>query len=268
MDTYSYTEGSSPLLLSLPHDGTAIPDAIAARMTETGRGVPDTDWQVSRLYGFAAAVGASILRPVYSRYVVDLNRPPDGAALYPGAPNTGLCPTASFAGESLYQTGAEPDPDEIEARRARYWQPYHKQLRETLAALRARHGFALLWDAHSIRSRVSRLFPGRLPDLNLGTYHGASCAAALEQALAEVLAAVPEYTHVINGRFSGGYITRHYGDPDAGIHAVQLEQAQITYMDETPPFAWSEACARRVQDVLRGLLRTMLRWSANEGTGR
>ncbi len=260
-DIYHFRPGRTPLLVSMPHDGTAIPDSIAARMTELGRSVPDTDWHCARLYGFAAVLGAAVLRPRYSRYVIDLNRPPDGAALYPGAPNTGLCPELSFAGEPLYLPGQEPGADEVAERLERYWRPYHQRLAEALAELRARHGVALLWEAHTIRSRLPRLFEGRLPDLNLGTHRGASCAPALEQALRERLEAATSFSHAVNGRFTGGYITRHYGDPGAGVHAVQLEQAQCTYMEEAPPFRWAEERAARVQPLLRELLGGVLTWA-------
>lgn len=261
MKTYEFTQGSTPLLVSMPHDGTAIPEDLAARMTDRARATPDTDWHMGRLYDFADELGASILRPCYSRYVIDLNRPPDGTPLYPGASNTELCPTRCFDETPIYLDGEDPPDEEIAARRTRFWQPYHDRLAASLAALQAAHGIALLFDAHSIRSMVPRFFEGRLPDLNLGTASGASCDASLQSALTGVLERAQGYTHVVNGRFTGGYITRRYGDPASGVHAVQLEQAQSSYMDEDPPFDYRVDLARGVRPTLRALLETMLAWA-------
>ena len=253
MDTHTLHRGRAPLLVSLPHDGTALPADIAARMTDAARRVPDTDWHVARLYGFARELGASVLVPAHSRYVVDLNRPPDDASLYPGRNTTGLCPTVQFSGEPIYRRGEEPSPAEVAARVARYWQPYHHALRDEIACLRAAHGRVVLWEGHSIRSVVPFLFEGRLPDLNLGTSGGASCSAALRRRLAGMLAAQDAYTFVVDGRFKGGYITRHYGMPDSGVDAVQLELAQLNYMDEET-FAWDERKAVALQALLQQLL--------------
>jgi len=224
--------GRTPLVISFPHVGTALPAEIAARMTEVGRAVGDTDWHVDQLYRDARRLGAAWVQPSFSRYVVDLNRPPDDAALYPGQVSTGLCPTHSFDGEALYRA-EPPDLSEIADRRRRYWQPYHDALATMIAEAKARHGVAVLLDAHSIRAEVPRLFPGRLPDINLGTHGGRSCAPTLTRALEQLFAASSAFTHVINGRFQGGYITRHYGTPDTGVHVLQIELAQACYMDET-----------------------------------
>jgi N-formylglutamate deformylase len=220
---------------------------------------------MTRLYDFAGELGASILRPFYSRYVIDLNRPPDGKPLYPGASNTELCPTRCFDESPIYQRSDEPGSAEIAARKRRYWQPYHNHIASTLAALKARHGIALLFDAHSILSQVPRFFEGKLPDLNLGTAGGKSCKPSLETALRAVLEGASGYTHVVNGRFTGGYITRSYGDPENGVHAVQLEQAQCSYMNESPPYEYREDLAEGVRPTLRALLETMLEWSTNRG---
>jgi N-formylglutamate deformylase len=265
MDTFEFTEGTTPLLLSMPHDGTAIPLDLANVMTPYARTTPDTDWHMTRLYDFAGELGASILRPFYSRYVIDLNRPPDGKPLYPGASNTELCPTRCFDESPIYQRSDEPGSAEIAARKRRYWQPYHNHIASTLAALKARHGIALLFDAHSILSQVPRFFEGKLPDLNLGTAGGKSCKPSLETALRAVLEGASGYTHVVNGRFTGGYITRSYGDPENGVHAVQLEQAQCSYMNESPPYEYREDLAQRVRPTLRALLETMLEWAAHRG---
>lgn len=249
--------GRVPLLISLPHDGSQIPPELAPGMQEAALGSPDTDWHVSQLYDFARELGAYVLRPRWSRYVVDLNRPPDGAALYPGRRETGLCPTQRFDGGDVYVHGAEPDAAEIAARVERYWWPYHQALRDTLLALRASHGHVLLWEGHSIRSRCPMFFEGRLPDYNVGTADGHSCAPGVQAAIADILAGHGA-THVINGRFKGGYITRHYGQPTHGIHAVQMEMAQSSYLDEREPERFQPALAREAQMLLRALLQASL----------
>jgi N-formylglutamate deformylase len=250
--------GTAPLLVSLPHDGTELPPRIAARMTVQARAVPDTDWHVSRLYAFALALGASILVPRWSRYVVDLNRPPDDASLYPGQNTTGLCPMQRFDGDPVYLPGQEPSEDEVRERVERHWRPYHDALRAELERLRALHGRAVLWEGHSIRgSDLPFLFEGRLPDLNLGTASGASCTPALQAKLEAVLSAQSGYDWVANGRFKGGYITRHYGDPARGIDAVQLETSQRNYMDEDS-FEYDGSKAAKLQPLLRKLLQAAL----------
>ena len=254
---YTLHRGNAPLLVSLPHDGSEIPKAMAARMTPAARRAPDTDWHVGRLYAFAMSLGASVLAPCYSRYVVDLNRPPDDTSLYPGQNTTGLCPTRQFCDLPVYREGEEPDEAEVAARVERYWRPYHDCLRTELERLRAAHGRVVLWEGHSIRGEVPFLFEGRLPDLNLGTAGGKSCSQALQQRLEAVLAAQDDFDWVVNGRFKGGYITRHYGAPANGVDAVQLEISQRVYMDEDS-FGWDEAKAARTQRVLRALLQAAL----------
>ncbi|QDH69593.1 N-formylglutamate deformylase [Marilutibacter alkalisoli] len=256
-ETYTLHCGTAPLLISLPHDGSLIPDDIAVRMVPPARRAPDTDWHVAKLYDFARELGASILVPRYSRYVVDLNRPQDDVSLYPGQNTTGLCPTVQFSGEPVYLDGQAPDEVEVVARVETYWRPYHDALRTELDRLRAEHGRAVLWEGHSIRSVVPFLFEGRLPDLNLGTAAGTSCSPALQAKLEAVMAAQPDYTHVSNGRFKGGHITRHYGDPAHGIDAVQLELAQLNYMDEDS-FEYLPERAMRLQSLLRRLLESTL----------
>ncbi len=258
--TYTLHQGSTPLLLSLPHVGTAIPPDVAARMPPRALLAEDADRHLDRLYNFAQALGASVLVPHYARYVVDLNRPPDNTPMYPGANNTELCPTRFFTGEALYLDGQAPDATEVQQRVATYWRPYHAALGGELARLQALHGHALLWDGHSIRAEVPWLFHGRLPDLNLGTADGSSCAPALRDTLAGVLARQASHSQVVDGRFKGGYITRHYGRPAQGVHAVQMEMGWHCCMAEEPPWAWDEAAAERVRPVLRTLLTTLLDW--------
>ncbi|HET8554062.1 MAG TPA: N-formylglutamate deformylase [Rhodanobacteraceae bacterium] len=253
MDVFTLERGTAPLLVSLPHDGSGIPDDIAMRMCPRARKSPDTDWHVGRLYAFARELGASVLRPRCSRYVVDLNRPPDGHSLYPGRAGTGLVPEMMFDGTAIYLDGQAPTVDEVAARVDAWWRPYHDALAAELERLHREHGRVVLWEGHSIRAEVPMLFEGRLPDLNLGTADGASCGADLQFRLAEVLAAQDDYSFVVNGRFKGGHITRHYGRPDRGIQAVQLELAQLNYMDEES-FEYLPDRAARVQALIRRLL--------------
>jgi N-formylglutamate deformylase len=257
---FNLQRGRTPLVVSLPHVGTVIPPELRQRYVERALAVEDTDWHLDRVYGFAADLGASLLLPRLSRYVIDLNRPPEDAPMYPGTNNTELCPTRFFTGEPLYRDGMAPDAAEVAHRRGIYWQPYHDALAAELARLRNEHGHVLLFDGHSIQSRLPWLFEGRLPDLNLGTAGGASCAPSLRDALAGVLASQERFTHVVDGRFKGGYITRHYGRPHEGVHAVQLEMCWACYMAERPPYAWDDTQARRVQPLLRRLLETMRHW--------
>jgi N-formylglutamate deformylase len=258
METCILHRGHAPLLVSVPHDGSAIPPELAARMTPEARRAPDTDWHVSRLYAIANALGASMLVPRFSRYVVDLNRPPDDTSLYPGQNTTGLCPATRFDGGAVYLEGQAPSADEVAHRVETYWRPYHERLQAELARLRAAHGNAVLWEGHTIRgSDLPFLFEGRLPDLNLGTDSGRSCTPALQARLEAVLAGQDGYDFVANGRFKGGYITRHYADLDQGIQAVQLETSQRTYMDEAT-FEYDEAKASRLQPLILRLLEATL----------
>jgi len=259
--TFGFSTGRAPLLVSMPHVGTELPDGFAARLTARAQALPDTDWHVDRLYDFAAGLGASVLRARYSRYVIDLNRPPDDAPLYPGAAGTGLAPTTLFDGSPLYAEGRAPDRTEIAERVRTCWQPYHDRLARELERLRAQFGFALLFDAHSIRSVVPRLFEGRLSDVNLGTGGGTSADEALARGLVAKCEAQKTFDFVLNGRFKGGYITRHYGKPDAGIHAVQLELSQRTYMNEDPPFDFDEAKANAIRPLLRAIVSHLLDWA-------
>ncbi|WAC64663.1 N-formylglutamate deformylase [Pseudoxanthomonas sp. SL93] len=257
METFTLHRGTVPLFVSLPHNGTRLPDELGVRMTPDARRVPDTDWHVDRLYAFAREMGASIIVPTHSRYVVDLNRPEDDVSLYPGQNTTGLCPVVQFSGQPVYLPGQEPTPAEITARVDRYWRPYHRALQDEVARIHAAHGRVVLWEGHSIRSVVPFLFEGRLPDFNLGTAGGASCGPALQQALGDVLASQRDFSFVVNGRFRGGYITRHYSDVPRGIQTVQLELAQLNYMDEDS-FAYLPERAAPTQALIRRLLECAL----------
>lgn len=257
---YDFKPGTMPLLVSIPHVGTHLPEALLPRLSDRARTVPDTDWHLEALYDFLDDLNVSVLVARHSRYVIDLNRPPDNQSLYPGVATTELCPTRLFDGSAIYRDGEQPDAQEIAQRLQQYWQPYHDQIRAELTRLVDRYGIALLWDAHSIRSQLPRLFQGRLPDLNIGTFSGNSAAASLAEQLVAVAQRSP-YSQVLNGRFQGGYITRHYGQPAANIHAVQLELVQATYMQEDPPFMLLEDRANAIRPVLRQLLETAIEWA-------
>lgn len=262
---FRFEAGTVPLLLSMPHAGTDIPDDIAAGMAPCALAKADTDWHLPELYAFARDLGASTLAARWSRYVIDLNRPPEDTNLYPGQDTTRLCPVDTFGRERLYQEGREPDAPEVERRLARYWRPYHDRLRAELDRLLALHGRVVLWDAHSIASVVPRFFDGRLPDLNFGTAGGTSCSLQLEGEMIRVAEAQDRFSFVFNGRFKGGHITRFYGNPGAGVHAIQLEMCQCLYMDETPPFAYRPEVADKVQPLLHELLAAAIAWARAGG---
>ena len=256
---FRFRQGTRPLLISMPHVGTHVPPALAARLTDEAQRVPDTDWHLERLYDFADALGASVLVATHSRFVIDLNRPPDGSSLYPGQSVTGLCPVDLFDDQPLYRDPVDvPGDAEIAERREAIWQPYHAQLAQELARMKAEYGVAALWDAHSIRSVLPRFFEGRLTDLNLGTANGASCSPVLAKQLLTIGQAAAGYTAVLNGRFTGGYITRQHGNPTHGIHAVQLEMTQCSYMQESWPFDYLPSVAVGVQSYVRRMLEAVL----------
>jgi len=255
IEVFSTIKGSLPLLISVPHDGCHIPPDIRSRMTPAGSSIPDTDWHVAELYSFARDIGAHFVVANYSRYVIDLNRSPTDESLYAGEVATGLCPTQTFAGEGIYADAILTDAEKA-ARIERYWRPYHEHLASMLATIRKRHGFALLWDAHSIPSRVPRLFEGELPELNIGTNGGNSCAAEFEAAVVAI-AAASGYEAVVNDRFKGGYITRHYGCPADSVQALQLEIAQRTYMDEQSGI-FDAAKASKLRITLSEMLRAFI----------
>lgn len=247
----------APLLVSVPHAGTVLDESLAERLSTAASSLPDTDWFVDRLYEWAPRLGAGMIVAERSRYVVDLNRPPDDAALYE-TPVPGLVPLQTFDGQAVYATDP-PGDFEIRRRLEAYWQPYHDALSQELDRVRGLFGYAILLDAHSIRSQVPRLFEGRLPDLNLGSHGGRSASPGLVAAVEGLFAGQQRYTHVTDGRFRGGYITRNYGRPELGIHALQLEMSQAIYMQESPP-EYDPGRAKPVQELLQRLLGIMLKW--------
>jgi N-formylglutamate deformylase len=257
---YRYRRGTSALVVSMPHVGTFIPHGVGRTLSDCAARRPDTDWHLPRLYDFLEELGATVIQANYSRYVVDVNRPPDGSNLYPGRDTPRLCPIDTFHSEPLYRGGIEPDEEEIRRRVNAVWRPYHRRLENEIARVRLEHGHAVLWDAHSIVSVAPRLFEGRLPDFNLGTADGASCDPGLAQKLLVAFQQHPGYTSVLNGRFKGGYITRKYGNPAEKVQAIQLEMAEAVYMDESDPYSFRPDLAAKVRPILRQQLETCLDW--------
>ncbi|TQV82764.1 N-formylglutamate deformylase [Aliikangiella coralliicola] len=228
--TYEFCKGSLPILVSMPHNGTLIPDKIAKNMTTSALEVVDTDWFMDRIYGFAQDMGCSLLKPLFSRYVIDLNRPQDNKSLYPGADTTELCPTTQFDRQPIYLEGRQPSENEIKSRVDEFWKPYHLKLKEELDEMVNQFGYALLFEAHSIKSVVPRFFEGQLPDFNFGNFDQKSSSKDFTKLVDDWQ---PEgYSKVFNARFKGGYITRHYGKPENGIDSLQLELSQATYLNE------------------------------------
>lgn len=256
-------QGAAPLIVSIPHAGTLVPPEIAEHLVDHDLAIHDADWFIPQLYDFAAEFGASVVRTDISRTAIDVNRDPSGQSLYPGQATTGLCPTETFDDVPLYKDGHAPRHAEIFRRRVSYFAPYHDALEAEIDRLRLVHPKVVLFDAHSIRSHVDRLFEGELPALNLGTNSGAS-AGVEAVAIAERHMAASGFSHVTNGRFKGGWITRHYGNPDGGVHALQMEIAQRAYMDEPKGLdipTWNPDRAADLQAVLKGLLTDLIDWT-------
>jgi len=261
---FQFTQGRSPILVSMPHVGTDIPDEIAARMTPEALVRQDTDWHLVRLYDFLQDIGASVISARWSRYAIDLNRPPEDTNLYPGMDTTGLCPLDTFHREPIYREGQGPSQQDVEQRLEKYWRPYHQQLGAELERIKAQHGKAVLWDAHSIASVVPRFFEGKLPDLNFGTAEGKSCDKELQDLVVDTARSHGAYSIAVNGRFKGGYITRHYGQPAKRTHAIQLEMCQSVYMNEDAPFDYRPDLAGKVQGLLENMLLAAAGWAADE----
>jgi len=247
------TIGKSPLLLSQPHGGIEIPEGIFLRLNTKGKAIADTDWHITRLYANLLD-DVTIVSTAIHRYVIDANRNPNDESLYPGQNTTGLCPTTDFDGAPIYLDGEEPNEDEIAERQKQYHQPYHDTLSEQLERIKQRHGFAILYDCHSIRSLVPYLFEGKLPDFNIGTNSGASCDLEIQSSVENICNNHPEYSSITNGRFKGGWTTRHYGKPELGYHAIQMELAQSNYMMEQTPWDYQTNPAEKLRVVLKQIL--------------
>lgn len=257
MKPFEFTQGTLPLLFSAPHAGTALTPEVEKGLSEEAKGLPDTDWHIPQLYDFVREMGASVLVANYSRFVIDLNRPPDNEALYTTA-TTGLYPETLFDGTPTFKPGMTPTDAQRQGYLETIWTPYHEKIQQELARIRQQFGYALLFDAHSIASVIPRLFDGQLPDLNLGTNGGLSCSPSITEKLTDLCAAQSDFSWVMNGRFKGGYITRAYGKPQQDQHAVQLELAQVNYMDEEPPFNWRGDRAASLQPLLKKIIETVL----------
>jgi formiminoglutamase len=262
--------GDAPLIVSMPHTGMDIRTEIEQRLVSPWLARKDTDWWIEKLYDFAPDLGATTLRTTISRTVIDVNRDPSGTSLYPGQNTTELCPTTTFDGELLYREGAVPTEHEIAGRRMRYFDPYHAALQTEIARLRSAYRRIVLFEAHSIRSVIPRLFDGELPNFNIGTNGGASCDSELTSAI-ESICATTRFSRTTNGRFKGGYTTRHYGRPAGGIHAIQLELAARGYMDEPEipspdnwPVPYSETRAASLRAPLRHILQTCIAFASED----
>lgn len=253
----SLQRGNLPLILAMPHSGAYVPDDIFETFNETGQTLADTDWHIPRLYD-GLIEDVTIIQAHFHRYVIDPNRPPDGKSLYPGQNTTGLCPLINFENDLIYKPGLEPCAQEIEFRRAFFHQPYHDLINQEIERLRSHHGYAVLYDCHSIRSEISYLFDGKLPDLNIGTFDGRSCHSSFTENAMNICLDQTEFSTVLNGRFKGGWTTRHYGQPYNHIHAIQMELCQSTYMEEKPPWTYRADRADRIRPILKDLLEAII----------
>lgn len=259
MAAFEVFRGSSPVILAFPHTGTGVPADIWARLDDNGRLLADTDWHIHDLYA-GLLPDATTVRATFHRYCIDANRDPSGQSLYPGQNTTGLVPATDFDGRPIWKEGQEPSEKDVAARLDAFHRPYHEALAAEIARVRALHGLAVLYDCHSIRSLIPFLFPGRLPDFNIGTDGGRTCDPAIEAAAVNVAARAQGYTHVLNGRFKGGWTTRHYGRPETGVHAIQMELAQASHLAaEAPPFAFDAGRAESLRPHLKEILERIER---------
>jgi formiminoglutamase len=249
MNVFSVLEGNKPIIFAQPHGGTYVPADILAKLSDRGRALVDTDWHINKLYdGLLSDV--TIVQSHVHRYVIDANRDPDDVPLYPGQNTTSLCPLSDFDGNSIYKRGREPSNDEIERRRLMYYRPYHEALSHQVQRLKQKHKSVVIYDCHSIRSRIPFLFEGILSDFNIGTNDGQSCGMEFQSGIERVCNNAAGYTYVVNGRFKGGWTTRYYGQPGQGIHAIQMELAQSTYMQESGPWRYDEQKAGKLRECL------------------
>lgn len=256
MNVFDVVPGDGPVVLGQPHGGTYVPEILFGRLNANGQGLADTDWHISRLYE-ALLPGATVVKSNVHRYVIDANRDPNGVSLYPGQNTTTLCPLTDFDGQAIWKDGQEPSEDEILSRRDMYHAPYHTALAAELERVRARHGVAIFYDCHSIRSDIPFLFEGTLQVFSIGTNDGQTCAAEVEKAVTSVAETAQGYDAVTNGRFKGGWSTRHYGQPESATHAIQMELAQRAYMDEASPWRWREDRAAQLRPHLKTILQNL-----------
>lgn len=256
MSVVDVITGRSPVILAMPHSGLYVPDDIYERFNRYGRELTDTDWHIDQLYA-GLLPDVTMIRANFHRYVIDPNRDPLGTSLYPGQNTTRLCPLTDFDANSIYRDGQAPNAGEVALRCETYHAPYHAAVEAEIMRVKALHGIAVLFDCHSIRSEVPFLFEGQLPDFNIGTYVGQSCSPDIQSVVAAICAKAKGYSFVENGRFKGGWTTRHYGRPDQNIHAIQMELAQHNYMQETSPWTFQEDKAEKVRGVLKPILQAI-----------
>jgi len=256
MNIVSVDRGSSPLILTQPHGGTHIPDEILDKLNEKGKAIADTDWHINKLYD-GLVDDVTVVKSHIHRYVIDANRGPEDESLYPGQNTTGLCPLTDFDGNSIYKPGQQPSNTEIKSRQLRFHQPYHDAIAKEIQRLLSIHKYIILYDCHSIRSMIPYLFEGTLPDFNIGTFNEQSCNLKIQQVVKDICNQAQDYSSIVNGRFKGGWTTRHYGQPDKGIHAIQMELAQLTYMQEEAPWTFQADKANALRHHLKEILQTI-----------
>ncbi len=256
MNVFDVIRGDGPIVLGQPHGGTLVSEEIFDRLNSKGQGLDDTDWHITRLYD-GLLDGVTVVKSNVHRYVIDANRDPAGVSLYPGQNTTTLCPTTDFDGDEIWSEGQAPSTDEIDPRRLAYHAPYHAALMEELDRVRARHGLAILYDCHSIRSDLPYLFEGTLPINNVGTNNGETCAALVESAVHKPCLTLHPNQTVLNGRFKGGWTTRHYGQPQQSVHAIQMETSQRAYMEEKAPWGYREDRANAQRDLFKIILSSL-----------
>jgi formiminoglutamase len=259
MDWLHVHKGDQPIIISIPHAGQRLLASQNEDLIDPRAALDDTDHFVDRLYDFAFDMGISLIRSDMSRLVIDLNRDPEGVSLYPGRSTTGLVPTTDFKGLILYHEGKEPDNLEIRQRLIDYYHPYHEAIRQEINRLRIKFGRVILYDAHSVRSVLPWLFEGGLPLFNIGTNAGSTCSPALTEAVIKVCG--PD--SVINGRFKGGYITRHYTNLNNGIETIQMELSKRGYMDEERTL-WDDGRALALQKTLKTIMTICLKHAQGE----
>ena len=252
MNHIEIKQGTGPIVLAMPHSGTYLPTEIYDKLNDNGKELADTDWHLMELYD-GLQPNAAIVKANFHRYVIDANRCPDGVSLYPGANTTTLCPLIDFVNKPIWQEGLVPTESDIEPRIKLFHTPYHKALHEALQTARSNHGYAIIYDCHSIRSNIPFLFDGALPNLNIGTNDSKSCDSKIEQ-IAENICKKSSFSTVTNGRFKGGWTTRHYGKPETDIHAIQMEITQSSYMQEHAPWEYSNEKANILRQTLANIL--------------
>lgn len=252
----SVQAGKSPIVLGMPHTGTYVPDDVWKQLNKNGRKLTDTDWHIDRLYA-GLIPEATTVKANFHRYVIDANRDPAGGSLYPGQNTTGLVPQTDFNGQSIWQM--LPSDSEIKQRCATFHARYHYTLKSELERVHALHGIAILYDCHSIRSNIPFLFDGTLPDFNIGTNLGSTCDDKFETETRTICEKATAYSTTTNGRFKGGWTTRHYGQPTQGIHAIQMELAQSTYLtNEAAPWIFDDSKSAQLRPHLASILTKLV----------